>query len=89
MTLKVEITLLKYYLVLAVMILSVFSSIASVGYFVRKVDDIDRRLVLLEREGSITSRLTAKDVQWIMKTIIEQNDTLHRLERKIDNHMLK
>jgi hypothetical protein len=86
---KVEVTTLQYYLTMTVLIVSILSTLFSIGYNMRRVDEVYEKVTVLEQKGSVTAQLTAKDVQWIMDSLKELGLAQGRLEQKLDRHMVK
>lgn len=77
-----------------VLLSSIVGNIISIGYNIRKVDDVyekvvvlDSKIVKLETSGSIPAQLTAKDIAWLSENIKQFQAQIDRLERKIDRHM--
>jgi hypothetical protein len=83
----VEINKVQHYLTIAALILTLASSIFSIGYTMRRIDELDGRLTVIEQKGSIPAQLTSKDVQWIVDNMKVLTDQITRMEGKLDRHM--
>jgi hypothetical protein len=79
----------QYYIGLAVLIVSLLSSVISLGYNLRRVDEAEARITNIENAGSINARLSANDIKWITDNIRSMQSQLCRVEDKIDKHMAK
>jgi HAMP domain-containing protein len=85
----IEINTIQYWIGVAVLILSLLSSVSSIGYFVRRVADIDTRLSAIETNGSVAAQLTAKDISWLNENMKRITEQLDRVESKLDRHVQK
>jgi hypothetical protein len=84
---NVEITKVQHYLTISALILTLASSLFSIGYTMRRIDELDGRITIIEKNGSIPAQLTSKDVQWIVDNMRALTDQVNRMEGKLDRHM--
>jgi HAMP domain-containing protein len=85
----VSITKVHYGAAVLVLVVSLLSSVISLGYNIRRVVEIDNRVCSLESKGSVEAQLSTKDIQWLKESIKEIKDRLERFERKLDSHITK
>ena len=83
-----SISKLHYYIGIAVLVLSLLSSVVSLGYTARRIDELDLRMFKIENDGSVSARIAANDIQWIKQNIQDLKEGQVRAERKLDSHML-
>lgn len=71
---------LKDYLTIVTLVLALIGNAIGIGYTIRKIDEHDSRIAQLETNGSIQSRIAARDIEWI-------REKLGVIEKKLDEHM--
>jgi outer membrane murein-binding lipoprotein Lpp len=84
---KFELSRLQYYLTIAALIVTIISGVASIGYTIRRIDELSNRVETIEAKGSTPAQLIAKDVQWISDNMQSMTDQMNRIENKLDRHM--
>jgi len=84
---KVEISKIQHYLTIITLIVALGSSLITLGYTIRRIDELAIRVNNLEQRGSVTAQMTSKDVQWIMNNLKSMDAKIDRLEDKLDKHM--
>ena len=85
----VEVSKVQYYLTIIVLISALVSSVVSLGYTIRRIDEMEVRVTNLEQHGSVPAQLTYKDVQWIIDSMKVMETKMDRIESKLDRHILR
>jgi hypothetical protein len=81
------VTRVHYYIVIAVLILSLLSSVVSLGYTARRIDELDVRVAKLETDGSVSARIAANDIQWLKQNISDLKLGQNKIDEKLTSHM--
>jgi hypothetical protein len=74
---------------ITMVMLSLITSVFSVGYSYRGVTDMKSEVSDIKSKGSTSSQLTAKDVEWIRVQLTDIKAQMNRVEDKIDAHASK